>query len=73
MVGCSSVGCSSNSTDTNFSFHRLPSGNSDKEISRRKKWLAKMKREDIKPGQAVILCSQHFTKDDFERDLKVFL
>lgn len=72
MGGCSAVGCSSNSDDKTLSFHRLPSGKNEKEIARRKKWLIKMKREDIKPGQAVILCSNHFTKDDFERDLKVY-
>jgi len=30
-----------------------------------------MRRDDIAPDQKVVLCSSHFTTEDFKRDLKV--
>jgi len=73
MVGCSAVGCSNNNNNYNnnsknsdLSFHRLPN---NKEL--RKQWLHVMRRADIIEGQNVVLCSAHFTSEDFQRDLKV--
>ena len=66
MVGCSAVGCSNNSKNGDWSFHRLP-----KKKELHKKWLQAMKRVDIAEGQNVVLCSAHFVPEDFKRDLKV--
>ena len=69
MVGCSAINCSNKTGDPNISFHRLP--NKTEKLNLRKKWLQKMRREDISTGQNVVLCSAHFFPEDFQRDLKV--
>jgi len=71
MVGCSAISCSNNSDNKDLSFHRLPSGSKNKEL--RKKWLYKIHRDDIANDQKVVLCSEHFTAEDFERDFKVII
>ena len=73
MPCCSAIFCSKRSGDleeeTKLSFHRLPSANRDRVL--RKKWLQKIRREDISEDQIVWICSKHFLPEDYERDLKV--
>ena len=50
-----------------MTFHNLP-----QDDNREQRWLAKVKREGKlpKPGNCFV-CSDHFTADDYERDLQV--
>ena len=68
MVHCLAVGCNNTYKNTKtVSFYKL----SDDE-GHRKLWLAKIKREDKLPKpENCSVCSDHFTPNDFTRDLKV--
>ena len=62
-----------NSSEKNpsLSFHQIPS-NKRKEI--RQEWLRRIKRgqnEKYLPEDSTLICSEHFEKDCFERDLQV--
>ena len=47
------------------SYHRFP-----KDLKLQKVWIAACKRKDEFNVATAKVCSCHFTKDDFERDLK---
>ena len=68
MPNCSSISCTNRSSDTNctVSFHRLP-------ITNRDSWLAKIRRDGGDKLTDLRICSNHFEKDCFERDLKAEL
>ena len=67
MPNCSAIGCTNRSTDHNCdkSFHRLPA---DDEFS--DTWLKNIKRKGAEDLGTLRICSDHFEKECFERDLK---
>jgi len=61
-------GCINHSSKTsNISYHRIPN---DKGLQ--KAWLARIRRDNL-PLQNCYVCSEHFTDDCFETDLKAQL
>ena len=69
MVHCCVPGCINHSSKTsNISYHRIPS---DKAL--RKAWLAMIRRDNLPPLKNCYVCSEHFTDDCFESDLKAQL
>ena len=61
----------SSGKNPSLSFHQIPS-NKRKEI--RQEWLRRIKRgqnEKYLPEDSTLICSEHFEKDCFERDLQV--
>ena len=69
MVHCCVPGCINHSSKTsNISYHRIPN---DKAL--RKAWLARIRRDNLPPLQNCYVCSEHFTDDCFESDLKAQL
>ena len=61
----------SSGKNSSLSFHQIPS-NKRKEI--RQEWLRRIKRgqnEKYLPEDSTLICSEHFEKDCFERDLQV--
>ena len=72
VVACVAVNCSNNRTNSpELSFHRLPKLNeSNKQI--RDRWILNVKRDGALPkDNHFFLCSEHFEKSCFERDLRV--
>ena len=72
MVTCAAIGCGNSSTSKSSKdvkgWHQVPS-----DPSRRKLWLAKMKRDPPYPkDENFNLCGLHFESSCFKRDLKVF-
>jgi len=68
MVHCCVPGCINHSSKTsNISYHRIPN---DKGLQ--KAWLARIRRDNL-PLQNCYVCSEHFTDDCFETDLKAQL
>lgn len=68
MPCCAVAGCTSHSRhskDSGISFHRFPT-----EINLRKQWVNACKRADDFCVDNAKICSLHFDKIDFERDLK---
>lgn len=63
-------GCINHSTKTSniISYHRIPN---DKGLQ--KAWLARIRRDNLPPLQNCYVCSEHFTDDCFETDLKAQL
>ena len=53
---------------TDIHYHRFPS-----DESFQKQWLAKVSRADLVVTKNSRLCSEHFTADCYERDLKAEL
>ena len=73
MPSCATIGCVSHSgKKPSLSFHQIPSYKR-KEI--RQEWLRHIKRgqnEKYLPKDSTLyICSEHFEKDCFERDLQV--
>ena len=69
MVHCCVPGCINHSPKTcNISYHRIPN---DKGL--RKAWLARIRRDNLRPSQKCYVWSEHFTDDCFESDLKAQL
>lgn len=65
---CGAYGCTNRGNKNGeISFHTLPS---EKKASLRKKWLQNIRREGKIP-KSLAICSEHFEKDCFERDLQV--
>lgn len=62
---CSAVGCksgySNETTDSTVSFHRFPIKNSEL----LKQWSRRLNREEFTPSKYSVLCSLHFTANDF--------
>ena len=72
VVSCEAVNCSkSRKNSPELSFHRLQMLNDgNREI--RERWLANVKRHGTLPKENYFfLCSNHFEKSCFERELKV--
>ena len=70
MVHCCVPGCINHSSKTcNISYHRIPN---DKGL-RKASWLARIRRDNLPPLQNCYVCSEHFTDDCFEVDLKARL
>nr|XP_058953736.1 THAP domain-containing protein 3-like [Pocillopora verrucosa] len=66
MVYCAVFGCNNDSRyTTGISYHCFPS---DKAL--RSQWLAKISQADLVVLKNSRLCSEHFTPDCYERDLK---
>ena len=74
MPSYAAIGCvNSSGKNPSLSFHQIPS-NKRKEI--RQEWLRRIKRgqnEKYLPEDSTLICSEHFEKDCFERDLQVSL
>ena len=72
MVNCLVVNCYNtykNTKGKGVSFHKLPVNENLKKI-----WLAKIKREDALPKpENCYVCSDHFIKDDFKRNIQVWI
>ena len=73
MPNCAVIGCVNRSEkNPSLSFHQIPS-NKQKEI--RQEWLRCIKRgqnEKHLPNDSTLyICSEHFEKHCFERDLQV--
>ena len=73
MSSCAAIDCVNSSVKSpSLSFHQIPS-NKRKEI--RQEWLRRIKRgqnEKYLPEDSTLyICSEHFEKDCFERDLQV--
>ena len=72
MVNCLVVNCHNtykNTKGKGVSFHKLPVNENLKKI-----WLAKIKREDALPKlESCYVCSDHFIKDDFKRNIQVWI
>ena len=69
MVYCAAFDCNNDSRyTTGLSYLCFPS-----DESRRQQWLAKISRADLVISKNSRLCSEHFTPDCFERDLKAEL
>lgn len=67
---CGAYGCTNRGGESKeISFHSLPS---EKKSALRSKWLQNIRRGGKLP-KTLVICSEHFEKDCFERDLKVFL
>lgn len=65
MVYCAAFGCHNDSKkERNVSFHRFP-----KNENLRKRWIAKLSRENFEISKHTVLCSEHFEPTCFERDL----
>ena len=70
MPSCSAIDCVNRSNSSSLSFYQLPSQHKRPEL--RKKWLLNIRRDGILPkDRSFFICSEHFEKDCFERDLKV--
>ena len=71
MPTCMAYGCNNSVADykRGISFHTLPLNNPDL----LKKWLAKLRLENPPIRKSSRLCSEHFEKDCFERDLRAEL
>ena len=69
MPNCAAFGCKSIAKKGDgLSFHSFPS---DDEPLRQKQWVLYCKRQNfVKPTKYSKLCSKHFSKDCFERDLE---
>lgn len=68
MPNCGALGCKNRSS--NFpekSFHRLPSLLAKKDL--RDKWIANINRKHT--PKEMYVCSDHFEKECFSRDLRV--
>lgn len=68
MVHCCVPDCtnySSKSSDKGISYHRIP-----KNKDLRKAWIARVRRENLPPAENCYVCSEHFTEDCFESNLK---
>ena len=71
MVHCCVPRCTNYSAKTsgkNISFHRIPT---DKALQ--KSWIAKLKRENLPPLKNCYVCSEHFTEECFQSNLKAVL
>ena len=73
VVSCVAVDCSnSRKNSPELSFHRIPMLN-DENRELRERWIANVKRHGTLPKESnFFLCSNHFEKSCFERDLKVY-
>ena len=72
VVACVAVNCSNKRINSpELSFHGLPKLNdSNKQI--RDRWILSVKRDGALPkDNHFFLCSEHFDKSCFERDLRV--
>ena len=65
---CAAVGCKNsdywtkkNKEEKNYTFHSFPT---DPDI--RLKWTQFVRRANWVPGKNAVLCSEHFTKDDYK-------
>ena len=68
MPYCMAFSCNNDSKDykRGISFFRLPLRNT----ALLKQWLAKLRLQDPPIKETSRVCSEHFTEDCFERDLK---
>lgn len=63
---CAAFGCTNNSNkqickEKRVSFYAFPLNRSTVLTE----WLVKFKRQDFTPSEYSVLCSEHFTEDDF--------
>ncbi|XP_066024977.1 peroxynitrite isomerase THAP4-like [Pocillopora verrucosa] len=66
MVFCAAFDCNNDSRyTTGISYHCFP-----RDEALRSQWLAKISRADLVVSKNSRLCSEHFTPDCYERDLK---
>ena len=62
---CVAEGCSNNTSMKEFSFHSIPKD------TRRNAWLSIIGKREGEIRKRSVLCSAHFTEDQFQRDLRV--
>ena len=66
MVHCCVPECINHSTKkSGISYHRIP-----KDKGLQKAWIARIRRDNLPPLQNCYVCSEHFTDDCFETDLR---
>ena len=72
VINCAAIGCTNTrKKDSNISFHRIPPDTQEKKHIR-KLWLTNLRREPPLPKDSnFYVCSNHFEKDCFLRDLQV--
>ena len=69
MVHCCVPGCINHSSRmSNIRYHRIPN-----DQGLQKAWSARIRRDNFPPLQNCYVCSEHFTDDCFETDLKAQL
>ncbi|KAJ8909353.1 hypothetical protein NQ315_003776, partial [Exocentrus adspersus] len=71
---CGIYGCNNtyktNKNGVKYSFHRMPKAKDLVSDTIRKQWIIRCKRKDTFDADNIFICSAHFTKNDFERDLQ---
>ena len=66
MVNCCVPGCVNYSAKSNgISYHKLP-----RDAPRRKAWLERMRRTNVPPLENCFCCSEHFSAESFEVNLR---
>ena len=66
MIHCCVPECIYRSTKkSGISYHRIP-----KDKGLQKAWIARIRRDNLPPLQNCYVCSEHFTDDCFETDLR---
>lgn len=66
MTNCCVVNCSNNpQRNKNLSFHHFP--NKKKHSAIHRAWLVKLKREKFVPTKHSVVCSDHFTENDYDQ------
>ena len=71
MPNCAAIGCQNRyETRSDLLWKYLPT--SKQHIHLKKLWLTKLKRKDgtLPKERSIVLCSEHFTEECFERDFK---
>lgn len=72
---CAIVSCSNNQQalrkkGSKIIFHCFPKGNDMVSTKMRKEWVKRCKRANTFNTNTASVCSNHFTPDDYERDLQ---
>ena len=66
MVNCCVPGCVNYSAKSNgISYHKLP-----RDTQRRKAWLERIRRNNMPPLENCYVCSEHFSAESFEVNLR---
>ena len=66
MVNCCVPGCVNYSAKSNgISYHKFP-----RDTQRRKAWLERIRRANMPPLENCYVCSEHFSAESFEVDLR---
>ena len=72
---CAVFGCNNSLIETKKKglkviYHRFPQGNNLTSSTIRNEWIRRCKRADKMNPNTSVICSTHFTQQDYERDLQ---